>query len=146
MFSTSVPYVFKVCDIFYSDAKAAIKYFLSKGCKCVILTLGERGAVFANRESIEPEYVNAIKVNSIDSTGAGDCFIGSLAYLLAYQKHLPMKDIVRAACFIASISCRNLGTQASFPDSSVLQMYLSEVHTNLKKWKNSYHIHSNCYT
>lgn len=47
--------------------------------------------------------------------GAGDMFVGGLAYYLAYYPELPMKEIVKRSCEVATVSVQNYGTQTSFP-------------------------------
>jgi len=57
--------------------------------------------------------VPASPVKALDTTGAGDAFVGSLAYFLATGK--PLTDAMRRANHIAAISVRSSGTQTSFP-------------------------------
>lgn len=47
--------------------------------------------------------------------GAGDSFVGALAFYLAYYPALPLEEMLRKANFIASISVQATGTQSSFP-------------------------------
>jgi ribokinase len=53
-------------------------------------------------------------VNSVDSTGAGDAFIGSFAVFLA--EGAPEKEAVRRANLYAALSTTGVGTQKSFYD------------------------------
>jgi ribokinase len=53
-------------------------------------------------------------VNSIDSSGAGDAFIGSFAVFLA--EGVPEKEAVRRANLYAALSTTGVGTQKSFCD------------------------------
>ena len=59
------------------------------------------------------EIIPSIPINPIDTTGAGDAFVGSLAYFLAYQR--PLRDAIERACGIATQSVLKAGTQTSFP-------------------------------
>jgi ribokinase len=93
------------------DAKEAIKEFLKQGSRIGIITLGKRGAVVANEKGIN--HIPSIQVKAIDSTGAGDAFIGTLAYFLVLGT--PLHKAVRIANVAAALSVTRLGTQLSFP-------------------------------
>ncbi|XP_069693445.1 ribokinase isoform X2 [Periplaneta americana] len=97
------------------DAKLALSKLLDRGCKVVIITLGASGSVFASHEDRTPIHVPTQHVKPIDTTGAGDMFIGGLAYYLAYHSDLPMEEIVRRSCELATMSVLKVGTQTSFP-------------------------------
>ena len=60
------------------------------------------------------EHVPAYAVKSIDSTGAGDAFIGSFAVFLA--EGLNEQDAIRRANLYAALSTTGIGTQKSFYD------------------------------
>ena len=93
-------------------AKKCADKFLSGGVKRVIITLGANGSLLASRESME--HVPAFSVKSIDSTGAGDAFIGSFAVFLG--EGLPEREAVRRANLYAGLSTTGVGTQKSFYD------------------------------
>jgi ribokinase len=94
------------------DAKRCAEKFLSSGIHRVILTLGANGSLLAGNEGIE--HLPAFKVKTIDSTGAGDAFIGSFATFLA--EGLPEREAVRRANLYAALSTTAIGTQKSFRD------------------------------
>ena len=94
------------------DAQACAAALLAKGFRRVVLTLGARGCLIAGTEG--SVHVPAFAVTAIDTTGAGDAFVGSLATLLA--EGLPEKDAVAGANLYAALSTRRVGTQKSFPD------------------------------
>merc|ERR1712024_213932 len=78
--------------------------------------LGEKGAAVATRGNSTPSWVKAEKVDKVvDTTGAGDSFVGSMSYYLAYHPDLDMSEMIRRSCDIASISVQKEGTQTSFP-------------------------------
>ena len=62
------------------EAKKCAEKLLSGGVKRVIITLGANGSLLAGREGME--HIAAFSVKSVDSTGAGDAFIGSFAVFL----------------------------------------------------------------
>jgi ribokinase len=94
------------------DAQACAAALLARGFRRVVLTLGARGSLVAGSEG--SVHVPAFAVDAIDTTGAGDAFIGSLATLLA--EGLPERDAVAGANLYAAMSTRKVGTQKSFPD------------------------------
>ena len=94
------------------DAKMCAKKLLSGGVKRIILTLGANGSLLAGRDGME--HVPAFSVKSIDSTGAGDAFIGSFAVFLG--EGLPEREAVRRANLYAGLSTTGVGTQKSFYD------------------------------
>jgi len=93
------------------DAEAAARVLLKRGAGTVILTLGSRGALIVDKSGAQ--HVPARKVKAVDSTGAGDAFVGSLAYFLSRKS--PLKEAVKRACAIATMSVLKPGTQTSFP-------------------------------
>ena len=94
------------------DARQCAEKLLSGGVNRVILTLGANGSLLAGRESME--HIPAFCVNSIDSTGAGDAFIGSFAVFLG--EGLCEREAVRRANLYAGLSTTGVGTQKSFYD------------------------------
>nr|XP_033325626.1 ribokinase-like [Megalopta genalis] len=99
-----------------SNVQKAIDKLLDRGCNTVVLTLGELGAAFASKECRTATVIpNAKIVQPVDTTGAGDAFLGALAYFKAYHPALPMNECIRRACVIATESVLKLGTHNSFP-------------------------------
>src|ERR1700741_2859974 len=94
------------------DAKRCAEKFLAGGIQRAIITLGANGALLASREGMQ--HVAAFPVKAIDSTGAGDAFIGSFAVFLA--EGLPERDAVQRANLYAGLSTTGIGTQKSFYD------------------------------
>jgi ribokinase len=94
------------------DAKKCAEKLVGGGIRRVIITLGANGSLLASREG--QEHLPAFQVKSVDSTGAGDAFIGSFAVFLA--EGLPERDSVRRANLYAGLSTTGVGTQKSFYD------------------------------
>ncbi|HMH07956.1 MAG TPA: ribokinase [Terriglobales bacterium] len=94
------------------DAKKCAERLLGHGIRRVIITLGANGSLLAGKEGAE--HLPAFPVQSIDSTGAGDAFIGSFAVFLA--EGLPEREAVRRANLYAGLSTTGVGTQKSFYD------------------------------
>jgi ribokinase len=94
------------------DAKQCAAKFLGHGVRRAIITLGANGSLLAGNEAME--HLPAFAVKSIDSTGAGDAFIGSFAVFLG--EGLPEREAVRRANLYAGLSTTGVGTQKSFYD------------------------------
>ena len=99
------------------DAAAAAWELLKRGPRTVIVTLGERGALIADAGSAE--HLAAPRVEAVDSSGAGDAFIGALGVFLAAGA--PLKEAVRRASAVAALSVTRLGTQTSFPTRAEIE-------------------------
>lgn len=94
-----------------AEAEAAARKLLLRGTRTVILTLGERGALLVDEDTVES--IPAVKVDAVDPTGSGDAFIGSLAVFLG--EGLSMSNAIRRANAVAALSVTRIGTQVSFP-------------------------------
>ena len=102
------------------DANKAGQAFLEKGVNFVIITLGSKGAAVIGKDFCE--LVPAYKVNAIDTTAAGDSFIGGLSSKLDF-KNINKESLIKAVNFgnkVSSISVQRKGAQPSIP-------YLKEI-------------------
>lgn len=94
-----------------ADPEPVAEQLLALGPGSVVVTLGERGALVADRSGAV--LVPAPRVQPVDTTGAGDAFAGALAARLAAGE-----DLVAAARFAvrsAAISVTRQGAQPSYP-------------------------------
>jgi ribokinase len=93
------------------QAAACAVSLLEKGFRRVVITLGARGALLA--DATGHVHIPPFPVTAVDTTGAGDAFIGSLAVFLA--EGVPEKDAIARASLYAALSTTRVGTQKSFP-------------------------------
>jgi len=93
------------------SATAAGKWFVSKGVKTAIITLGHQGSVLVTNELTK--HFSALKVEAIDSTGAGDIFSGGL--LASLVKDKSMEESIKYATCAAGIATTRLGVIESIP-------------------------------
>lgn len=94
------------------EALKAARSLRAKVRKAVIVTLGEKGSVLVSDD--ENAHFPAAKCDSVvDTTGAGDSYIGALSYGII--KKLPLADAIRFACEVSAYSVQNYGGQGSFP-------------------------------
>jgi ribokinase len=94
------------------DAKKCAGELIGGGIRRVIITLGAKGSLLAGREG--SAHVPPFAVSSVDSTGAGDAFIGSFAVFLG--EGIAEREAVRRANLYAALSTTAVGTQKSFYD------------------------------
>lgn len=94
--------------------------FFDLGIKNVLITLGIKG-VFAGLPN-RMEFIPSFKVQSIDSTGAGDVFNGSLAAFLS--EGMPIKKAVKMANASASISVTRIGAQDCAPNRMEIEKFI----------------------
>ena len=104
------------------EAESAAKMLIGRGAASVILTLGERGSLLVTDATTE--HVPVAPVKALDTTGAGDAFVGSLAFFLAAGKSL--SDAIKRANRIAAVSVQSSGTQTSFPEAKDLPTELTD--------------------
>jgi ribokinase len=91
---------------------------LAVACRLVlVVTRGERGAS-AYLPDGSAIAVPALAVAAIDTTGAGDTFVGVLA--AALDAHLPLAEALRRASIGAGLSCRTPGAQPSMPTRAAI--------------------------
>lgn len=95
----------------HAEAHIAVSRLLDRGVGSVALTLGSDGAFIADRNS--SCHVPAVKVQAVDTTGAGDAFSAALAVSLSAGH--TFEQSARRASLVAAISVTRAGTQPSYP-------------------------------
>jgi len=106
------------------DAKKASDKLLQLGIKNIIITLGEKGAFFANdRENF---HVPVVDLNNpvLDTTGAGDAFNGGFAVALTENEKYNIKDAIKFASATAGLSTTKIGTANSMPSRDEIDKLL----------------------
>ena len=104
-----------------SDAERAARLLMSRGVRAAIVTLGRRGSLVVSPDGVS--RIEPIDVAAVDSTGAGDAFVGTLAVCLAGG--LSLFEAARRANIIAALSVTAAGTQTSFPDLAAARTALA---------------------
>lgn len=94
-----------------ADEAAVVARLLAHGVPSVVVTLGARGALVGSADGVVPEP--APRVDAVDTTGAGDAFVGALAARLAAGDDL--LAAVRLAVRVGAAAVRGRGAQPSFP-------------------------------
>ncbi len=105
------------------DARAAAAALAAATGTAVIVTLGPQGAVsFAGSEGWE---IGALPVKPVDSTAAGDAFVGTLAAALVEGTALPAA--LRRASVAGALACLTAGAQPSLPTRAAVEARLKEL-------------------
>ncbi|MGR6980020.1 ribokinase [Testudinibacter sp. P27/CKL/0425] len=102
-----------------TEIQAAARSLLDKGLKNLIVTLGEKGAIWLHHDQIT--HIPSYKVKAIDTSGAGDAFIGCFAhhYIQTGDVLMAMKE----ASLFAACSVTGKGTQSSYPSQSEFEFF-----------------------
>jgi len=100
---------FEVKDI--PSAEQAAKVLLQRGAGNVIVTLGSKGALVVSSNQVT--HVDAHKVNVIDTTAAGDAFIGGFASALL--RGVEIEEAVKYANACGALAATKFGAQPSLP-------------------------------
>jgi ribokinase len=94
-----------------ASAKIASTNLLDRGVACVLLTMGEHGVCVTEKKG--SYHAPAIKVNVVDTTAAGDTFVGAFAVGIA--NGLSILDATNQAQYSAALAVTKLGAQSSIP-------------------------------
>ncbi|MNB59124.1 Ribokinase [compost metagenome] len=100
-------------------AESAASQLIAMGAGKVIITLGAQGSLFANGQSFE--HFPAPKVKAVDTTAAGDTFVGGFAAALANGRS--EAEAIRFGQIAAALSVTRAGAQPSIPTLSDVQAF-----------------------
>ncbi|RMQ43166.1 Phosphofructokinase [Pseudomonas cichorii] len=101
------------------SAQQAATALLAAGVRNVIVTLGEQGSLLANARGFE--HVPALRVKAVDTTAAGDTFVGGFASALTRGKS--ESEAIRFAQVAAALSVTRAGAQPSIPTFDEVQEF-----------------------
>lgn len=107
-----------------AEQEAAVRALESRLGVSIVVTLGEDGALVLPRGELAT-WVPAPRVDAVDTTGAGDAFVGAFAVGLALGRSV--EAAVRLGCTAAADSVTRRGTQASYPDRDAATRILEAV-------------------
>lgn len=94
-----------------ASLKKAAEWFFARGTKNVVITLGEQGAFYAGASA--SMRVPGFKVHAVDTTAAGDAFIGGFAYTVGQGASVEEAMKFGNAC--GALAASEIGAQASLP-------------------------------
>lgn len=107
-----------------ADIEEASLFLLNQGVGCVIVTMGSRGAFFKQSDQCGI-HVPAFNVDVVDTTAAGDSFVGSLVVALAEGESI--SRAVRRGCAAGALATTRLGAQPSIPTKDEVYQFLESV-------------------
>jgi ribokinase len=105
------------------EIRKMAKKLLDMGVKNAVITLGPRGLFFKNRD--EELWMKAFSVHAVDTTAAGDAFLGALATALSENK--PIQEALRFANGAGALATTKLGAQPSLPTRKELEALINRM-------------------
>ena len=88
----------------------------------MITTLGEEGSVLIDEKGIKS--FNAVAVDAINTTAAGDSFIGAVAFKLS--QGMDIEEAISFATIVSALTVTKEGAQESIPSSHELLGFMEE--------------------
>jgi ribokinase len=109
------------------DARIAATMIQKQGISQVVVTLGARGAVLASDDgngNTLTFYQPAPKVKAIDTTAAGDCFVGAFTVALTEGKN--PEDALQFAVYASALKVTKFGAQSGLPTRSEVETFQAQ--------------------
>ena len=109
------------------DARDVASVLLEQGIAKVVITLGSQGAILATAaETVGARviYQSAPKVPVVDTTAAGDCFVGALTVALT-EGQTP-EDALRFAVYASALKVTKFGAQSGLPTRAEVEAFLHQ--------------------
>ncbi|MBQ3490686.1 MAG: ribokinase [Clostridia bacterium] len=106
----------------YDDEETALKALWNNGKRSVIITLGNKGCLY--NEGLTIKRQQAFPIKAIDSTAAGDSFIGG--YCSAVAEGKSMDEAIRFATAVSAITVSRSGAGASIPTREEAETFLKK--------------------
>jgi ribokinase len=107
-----------------ADTRRAAEKLLSLGLKNLVVTLGSQGALFFDGRTNQETLIPVCPVQAVDTTAAGDCFVGALAVGLCEGKSLLAAAGFASAA--AALSVTRVGAQSSLPHREEVEQFMRE--------------------
>jgi len=109
------------------DARIAATALHQQGIPQIVITLGARGAVLARDDGIgntQIIYQPAPRVNVIDTTAAGDCFVG--AFTVALTEGQNPEEALRFAVYASALKVTKFGAQSGLPTRAEVEAFQAQ--------------------
>jgi len=106
-----------------ADTHRAADRLLALGVKNLLVTLGSQGSALFDASG-QQTLIPACPVQAVDTTAAGDCFVGALAVGLCEGQSL--QDAAKFASAAAALSVTREGAQPSLPQRADVEQFLRE--------------------
>ena len=95
---------------------------LVRYCPAVVITLGEQGLFWKNRQG--GGSLPAFSIEAVDTTGAGDAFHGAFAAGLACGKR--WRELLLYAAAVGALSCTKYGARPAIPSAEAVAEFLKK--------------------
>ncbi len=105
------------------DIFSAAQLLINKGVRELIVTLGDKGCIHVTRQG--SNTYKAYKVKAVDTTAAGDSFIGALAAAISEGKVL--KDAIAFATAVGALTVTKEGAQSSLPLRAEVEEFIGNL-------------------
>lgn len=109
-----------------AETRDAAAKLLALGTRKLIITRGSQGAMLFEQNT--ESTISAFPVNVVDTTAAGDCFVGALAVALCEDK--PLLDAAEFASAAAALAVTRDGAQPSLPRREEVMQFLDQRSTS----------------
>lgn len=115
-----------------ASAERAARSLLERGVGNIIVTLGSHGALIVTSEQVT--HVEAFKIDVVDTTAAGDSFIGGFAYKLlesasslanSQDRGIALQEAVRYGCACGALAATKFGAQPSLPTRKEVERFMA---------------------
>lgn len=112
-------------------AEVAAKSLLGRGARNVVVTLGGKGALIVNDAHVE--HIEPYPVDVVDTTAAGDAFIGGFASKLLVSTNITdqtipdLRNAVRYGCACGALATTKFGAQPSLPTKDDVEKFIEAV-------------------
>lgn len=109
--------------------KGAIEEALARiQVPCVVVTLGSHGSLARVQTPNGAQTIRqaAFPITPIDTTGAGDTFVGS--FVAALSQGAPLQEALKTASAASALACLTPGAQSSIPTRAQVQEFLAKQH------------------
>ena len=107
------------CD---ADAEKAMGVLRKMGCQNAIITLGKRGCAYHNGNNVK--YCGIFDVKVVDTTSAGDSFIGGFCASLCDGKNID--EAIYYASAVSAITVSRAGASVSIPTADEVRLFLEK--------------------
>lgn len=105
-----------------ASCERAMRELAVRGAHSVVVTLGEHGAMALREGRIV--HIDACRVDAVDSTAAGDTFVGALA--AASVENMPFEDALQLATCAAALTVTKTGAQQAIPTRTEVEQFLKQ--------------------
>src|SRR5688572_7362853 len=116
-----------------SSAENASKRLLKRGAQRIIVTLGANGALIVTKENTK--HIPSFRGTVVDTTAAGDAFIGGFASALLQNKSI--EEAVRYGCACGALATTKFGAQPSLPTKEEVENFISKAPAAVSKMPRS---------